>query len=125
MSRRVYLLGVGLALVALALALTDWALTPGTGPTEANARRIRPGMTLEEVEALLGGPAGLEYPLVEWSGRTPKRWQVERWGREWTGTAGRVVVSFGRDDRVEDSEFCPASPAPPGFLTRLRAWLDW
>ena len=28
MPRRVYLLGVGLALVALALAVTDWALRP-------------------------------------------------------------------------------------------------
>ena len=37
MSRRVYLLGVGLALVALGLALTDWALSLQPGVTEANA----------------------------------------------------------------------------------------
>ena len=37
MPRRVYLLGVGLALVALALVITDWALTPPFEPgvTEA------------------------------------------------------------------------------------------
>ena len=45
MSRRVYLLDMGLALVALALAVTDWALSLRPGVTEAHARRIRVGMT--------------------------------------------------------------------------------
>ena len=56
MSRRVYLLGVGLALVALAFVLTDRLLWQ-PGLTEVNVKRLRPGMTLAEVEALLGGPA--------------------------------------------------------------------
>ena len=55
MSRRVYLLGLGLALVALAFVVTD-ALLWEPGVTEANVKRIRPGMTLEQVERLLGGP---------------------------------------------------------------------
>ena len=46
MSRRVYLLGVGLALVALALAVTDWALSLQPEATEANVKRIRKGLTL-------------------------------------------------------------------------------
>jgi hypothetical protein len=41
MSRRVYLLGIGLALVALAFVVTD-TLFWEPGLTEANARRIRP-----------------------------------------------------------------------------------
>jgi hypothetical protein len=56
MSGRVYLLGVGLALVGLAFAVTDWALSLRPGVTEANVRRLREGMTLAEVEAILGGP---------------------------------------------------------------------
>jgi hypothetical protein len=60
MSRRVFLLGVGIVLVALALAFTDWALSLRPGVTEANVRRIRVGMTLEEAEALLGGRATKE-----------------------------------------------------------------
>jgi hypothetical protein len=56
MPRRVYLLGVGLVLVALALAFTDWALSLRPGATEANLKRIQPGMTLEQAEAFLGGP---------------------------------------------------------------------
>src|SRR5262245_41196658 len=38
MPRRVYLLGVGLALVALALAFTDWALSLRPGVTESGPR---------------------------------------------------------------------------------------
>jgi hypothetical protein len=67
MSRRVYLLGVGLALVALALAVTDWALSLRYGVTEANYRRIRPGMTLEQVEAILGPPGGTGYHATTWA----------------------------------------------------------
>jgi hypothetical protein len=56
MSGRVYALGVGLALVALALVLTDQYLSGLPGVTGANVRRLREGMTLAEVEAILGGP---------------------------------------------------------------------
>ena len=56
MRRRAYLWLAGLALVVLALLLTDRLLWQ-PGLTQDNVRRIRPGMTLAEVEALLGGPA--------------------------------------------------------------------
>ena len=56
MSRRALLWLAGLALVVGALLITDALLwTPGL--TEVNVRRLRPGMTLTEVEALLGGSA--------------------------------------------------------------------
>ncbi|MCI0459975.1 MAG: outer membrane protein assembly factor BamE [Gemmataceae bacterium] len=56
MSKRVYLLGVGLLLVAGAFLLADWLLTPPLTPgvTERNVKRLRPGMTRGEVEAILG-----------------------------------------------------------------------
>ena len=56
MSSRELLWLAGVALVALALLLTDRLLWQ-PGLTEANVRRLRPGMPLAEVEALLGGPA--------------------------------------------------------------------
>jgi hypothetical protein len=55
MSRWVYLLGLGLTLLALAFVLTE-ALLWEPGITEANVRRIREGMTLAEVETILGNP---------------------------------------------------------------------
>jgi hypothetical protein len=66
MSRQVYLLGVGMVLVAGALLAADAALGPRPGVTAANVRRIREGMTLEQVEGILG--SGLQVaapPLVE------------------------------------------------------------
>jgi hypothetical protein len=55
----VYMLGVGIALAALAFAVTDALLTPPPTPgvTEANVRRIRQGMSLAKVEGILGRPA--------------------------------------------------------------------
>jgi hypothetical protein len=76
MSKRVYLLGVAIALVAAAFVTTDAVVGPRAGPTEANAKRVKPGMTLREVEAILGGRgrqvlavyAGGAYAMYEWSG---------------------------------------------------------
>jgi hypothetical protein len=54
MPRFIYLLGLGLALIGLALAVTDWVIGPAPGVSEANVRRIKPGMTVKDVEAILG-----------------------------------------------------------------------
>jgi hypothetical protein len=77
MSGRVYLLGDGLALVALALGFTDWALSLQPGVTEANVKRIRTGMTLGQVEAILGPPGGTGYHASTWAiPGTPTVWVV-------------------------------------------------
>ncbi len=55
MPRLVYLTGLALLLLAGAFLLTDKLLWP-PGVTEANLLRIRVGMTLGEVEAILGEP---------------------------------------------------------------------
>ncbi len=54
MNKHTFLSGVALVLVALAFLLTDWLLTPPPGVTEANVKRLRPGMTVEQIEAILG-----------------------------------------------------------------------
>jgi hypothetical protein len=58
MSRRGYRLGVGVALVKLALAVTDRALNLLPGVSGRNVRHIRPGMTLAQVESILGPLGG-------------------------------------------------------------------
>jgi hypothetical protein len=130
MSRRVYLLGVGLALVALALAVTDWALSLQPGVTEANLKRIRPGMTLAEVETLLGSRPVGEEDLYEVVRRDihhcclPAGWYARHaWRRHWRGPAGVAVIDFGLDGTLTEVTFAPASSA--SCLDRLRAWLGW
>jgi hypothetical protein len=115
MPRRVYLLGLGLALVALALAVTDWALSLQPGVTKANAKRIRPGMTLRQVEAILGGPGtflGKEHP------RSPENHVL------WESVDAWALVGFDQRGRVMSAICFPQEQRPPP-LARLRAWLGW
>ena len=116
MPRRVYVLGVGLALVALGLAFTDWALSLRPGVTEANVKRIRPGMTLGEVEALLGGPADTAQRADKCGGD---------WLRQWRCPRGEGYVQSGPDGRVMHAGFQPKRIGFQSPLDRLRAWLGW
>src|SRR5262245_55566628 len=102
MPRLVYWAGWALLLVAGAFLLTD-ALTWTPGVTERNARRVRPGMTLPEVEALLRGPAAgqgrwisASHPLLgfgmAWSAGSD--YPVEGWQHTWRGAGFTVTVWF-------------------------------
>jgi hypothetical protein len=125
MSRRVYLLGIGIALVALAFVLTD-ALLWEPGITEANVRRVRVGMTLADVQALFGDEPEME---LGGDGTQSLRWWSEQ---------GAAWVHFDENQRVQSAEFernakpswpgrYRPRPARPGLnpLARLRAWLGW
>jgi hypothetical protein len=125
MSRQVYLLGVGMMLVALAFVATDWMIGPSPGVTEANARRIKPGMTLGEVEAILGA-RGLWLGDGTGSFHLPEPYL-------WTGPDGRVVVKLARsapeehgwEQQVVRNGVTFEQTASPGPFARLRAWLGW
>jgi hypothetical protein len=136
MSRRVYLLGMGLALVALGLALTDWALSLRPGVTEANVRRIRPGMTFTQLEALLGQidvvettQDGKVLSHQEFVKRLPADCdRLEESGNPLViclfGENGVAAIRFGRGARVVSAEWEAYGP-PATPLARLRAWLGW
>jgi len=123
MSRRVYLLGVGLALVALGLAFTDWALSLQPG-TEPNLRRIRPGMSLADVESLLGSPGRM--PLVRPMSGPRFGGVPDKRARIWENEAGVVRVWLDEYGRVVGiTRWCnPARPQRSAFA-QLRAWLGW
>ena len=120
MSRKVYLLGVGLALVALGLAVTDAALGPHPGVTEVNARRVRVGMSLLQTEAIFGEPPGLSAKsrpepgppdLCVWLGKTGMAYVYLR-------LTGPATV------QVDKVRWHPKQ-ATQSPLARLRAWLGW
>src|SRR5262245_20774469 len=97
MSRGVFLLGIGIAVIALAFAVTDWVTRPTPGVTEANARRINAGMTPPQLEALLGRPPdGTE--LEDERGRRQLR-------GVWLGKEGNVIVAVDDHYRVERVEW--------------------
>jgi hypothetical protein len=105
----VYLFGVGLALVTLALAVTDGALDGGRRATYRKHWGLQGGMTVEEVQSLFGRPPDRQ--------RFDPGFDITL---EWVGLGGKVSVDFRR------GKVCWAQwdkDATPGPLDRLRAWL--
>jgi hypothetical protein len=120
MSRHVFSLGFGIVLIALGFTITDRMLGPSL--TEANARRILRGMTLQQVEAILGGPPTHRevIPLKRYS----PDGDVVVYRLWWVGEAGAVVVITSYGGQVREAGWVPAT-SPSGPFARLRAWLGW
>jgi hypothetical protein len=103
--RRLVLLGVPAAVVAVALVV--WLLLPrGTAITRGNAAKIQPGMTRAEVEALLGGPAG-DYTAGRYAAAPEPVAVGGPSFSEWLGEECSVMVSFDEEDRVVRSQVRP------------------
>jgi hypothetical protein len=120
MSRGVFLLGVGVALVALGLSATDRALSLLPGITEANTRRICVGMTLFEVETKLGGPPTRRFR----DGPNAGPYFLDA---IWEGKEGTCRVLFRQDtwhgtERATDVFYISKHN---GFIARLRTWFGW
>jgi hypothetical protein len=122
MSRWVFLLGVGVTLVAVAFVVTCQVLEAQPGVTEANFKRIKEGMSLAEVEAILGGRATSEVNFHRVLLRLKRCcFPVEEydrcaWRRKWTSPRGTVTIMFGIEGTVTESHFEAAPPSGP---------LDW
>ena len=130
MSRGVYLLGVGISLVAMTFVVTD-ALLWEPGVTEANVQRIRRGMALTEVEAILGKPSrccvyrNCGFPNValgERYERLASSYEVRIFWRVQGAEVGFVIF---RGTRVLCTCFDLSKSPCPSPLARLRAWLGW
>lgn len=82
--RRLAWVGVAVTVVALGFGVTVRLLGPEPpGVTEANVRRIKLGMRLQQVEEILGGPAPVPPELHAGSGFYT-----------WEGSGGQARVVF-------------------------------
>ncbi len=113
MARWVFLLGVGLLLVALAFVMTCEVLEHWPDDYEVRSRRVRKGMTLEEVEEILSELGWMHPPKEQarhaWIGMSEPR--------------GSIDIYFDKQGLVGEVRFC-RYPAPHP-LDCLHKALDW
>jgi hypothetical protein len=118
--RRLGWVGVALAVVALAFGGTARLLGPEPpGVTEANVERIREGMTVDEVEAILGN-----WPDDHTLSRHG-RLRVEHCTLYFCGSGGRAAVEFDGAAKVVAIRFLRHPETTDGLLHRLRSLLGW
>jgi hypothetical protein len=144
MTARHRLLLFGLPTIA-GLAVGVWLLWPRTAITRENAAKLHVGMTLEEVETILGGPARDESTgscLLDVDSlkrenldkfeilREALRSEIilDRPGRHWQSDSVIVRVKEGQEDqdwRIIEVEQVPVvrSRNEESVLDMLRRWL--
>jgi hypothetical protein len=123
--RRGLFIALGLLVCLLLAASAAWLLCPRSAITPANAERIKAGMTLAEVETILGGPAqnANTGPIVY--DATVGR--VDHSGppgdlRIWQSDRVQLTVIF-RDDVVTHIRPLPVHRVEETPLDILRRWL--
>jgi hypothetical protein len=96
--------------LAVAFLATQAVLGPPAGVNEANVRRIRPGMTLSEVQAILGKGYGIGRERV-WAFPGEELW---------------ILVVYDRDCRVIEIHFRRLDPSerPARVVKPLQGWLE-
>jgi hypothetical protein len=140
MPKRRTLVFIALAIIAIGVGIyLCWPRSPRF--TEEQFARIHNGMTLAEVEAVLGCPPG-NYSadgqlLILVEIETAKPGQVAAFGRQWAcdlpggnrklneQPALGVSVHFNADGRVTDKDRVFYMYIPPTLLERLRTWMGW
>jgi hypothetical protein len=117
MSRkRHFLLLVGVTAGLAVLAVGAWLFWPRPSSiTEENDDKVRVGMTREEVEAILGGPAGnhgFQERIVQTRDDIDV-WRLAECGYlQWINSRYMVGVQLDFDNRVVGKDPGAATPAP-------------
>lgn len=126
--RRLLLFGVSVAVVMLDLGgFVLWA-QPRTAITRENAAKLQRGMTLEEVQASLGGPARNDGTgLIEEDDPNlpplPISWPENGTLVTWVSSSVKVDICFATDDRMVESYVDSIHRVQQSPLDMLRRWL--
>jgi hypothetical protein len=139
MTTRRRLLVFGLLAGLLALGAGVWLLWPRTAITRENAARIRPGMTLEEVETILGGPmrddsTGKVEQDWEWTPEIPGHLIIESWRpppqekgavsmSDWRSDQVLIFVDLDSNGRILECHTFELRRAQDGPVGMIRRWL--
>jgi hypothetical protein len=136
--RKRILLGVGVVAGLAVLGVVGlWLAIPKHPINREGLGKIRAGMSLPEVEAVLGRPPGnyrtgeVDLDLSQQTGEFEnvmfapevvlgKRHFRHEW---WQGDEGNLWVCFDEQDRVVTKEFTPGVCRPPDMFAWLRRWL--
>ena len=109
-ERRKWVLG-SLVLLAIGGAVCLWLASGGGGKlSRANYERVRKGMSIAEVEAILGPPTQDLRNSVEFDGRRTQGWL-------WLNDSTRIFVYTNDTGVVIDSDYIEMS-----IPDRLRDW---
>ena len=117
----------------LALGLVAWLLWPRTditAITEENAEKIREGITVAEIEAILGGSGRSEstgrfLPAMsnEQFREIAIRFRPAEPHSEWQSNQVRVLVRFDPEGRVKEWTCFPVRRESESPVDMLRRWL--
>ena len=130
MTRRRLLLFALLSAIVVAAACTAVVRPRPSAITRENEARIRDGMTLDELQAILGGPprdrstGPTDYDpngVTHVPGRPPPARVTTI--SEWISDEVLIRVAFDADGRAEWITTCPLRRTYPGVLPTLRHWL--
>jgi hypothetical protein len=123
-TRRLLILAVvGAAALAAGVSLV-WPQAPRSEINQENIARIRPGTTLAEVEATLGGPARDESTGPLASDLSEGLESYDRPGRlKWQSDRAVIWLHLDAEGKAGKVSAVPVRRAEEGPLDRLRRWL--
>jgi hypothetical protein len=122
--RKRWLLLVAVALLACG-SLVGLLVRRPSRITEASFERIEVGMTLSEVEALLGAPAGDHRTgPVGYAGHYKRK--TEGTLHEWAGDEAIIAVEVDRAGSIQAKHFLESASSKPGLIQRISwGWERW
>ena len=128
--------------VIAVLVAGAWLIWPRTAITRENAAKLHVGMTLEEVETILGGPARdestgpceldvsvfkhAEKEKVTGEAPLEKTQNRPSRGRRWLSDRVAIWVREAEDDqgwRIIEIDYIPRRRSEESVLDRVRRWL--